>query len=129
MKRKSFAAMSCSVAQCLEVIGERWTMLIVRDAFLGVRRFDDFQQRLAISTASSSRSRPHDRAVDATVLERLSPPNASGQPLSRLVTGLIVAEAVEHEREQTLGGVSIDAVLSGEPNRRHDAYEIVDLDA
>jgi DNA-binding HxlR family transcriptional regulator len=49
MKRKSFAAMSCSVAQCLEVIGERWTMLIVRDAFLGIRRFDDFQQRLGIS--------------------------------------------------------------------------------
>lgn len=41
--------MSCSVAQCLEVIGEWWTMLIVRDAFLGVRRFDDFQTRLGIS--------------------------------------------------------------------------------
>jgi DNA-binding HxlR family transcriptional regulator len=49
VERKSFEHMSCSVAQCLEVIGEWWTMLIVRDAFLGVRRFDDFQTRLGIS--------------------------------------------------------------------------------
>jgi DNA-binding HxlR family transcriptional regulator len=49
MERKSFAAMHCSVAQCLEVIGEWWSMLIVRDAFLGVTRFDDFQERLGIS--------------------------------------------------------------------------------
>jgi DNA-binding HxlR family transcriptional regulator len=49
VERKSFQDMSCSVAQCLEVIGEWWTMLIVRDAFLGVRRFDDFQARLGIS--------------------------------------------------------------------------------
>ncbi|MGH9018235.1 MAG: winged helix-turn-helix transcriptional regulator [Acidimicrobiales bacterium] len=49
MERKSFAGMECSVAQCLEVIGEWWSMLIVRDAFLGVTRFDAFQQRLDIS--------------------------------------------------------------------------------
>lgn len=49
MERKSFAGMACSVAQCLEVVGEWWSMLIVRDAFLGVTRFDDFQQRLGIS--------------------------------------------------------------------------------
>ena len=41
--------MNCSVAQCLEVVGEWWSMLIIRDAFLGVRRFDDFQARLGIS--------------------------------------------------------------------------------
>jgi DNA-binding HxlR family transcriptional regulator len=41
--------MNCSVAQCLEVIGEWWSMLIVRDAFLGVTRFDQFQERLGIS--------------------------------------------------------------------------------
>ena len=49
MDRKSFAGMDCSVAQCLEVVGEWWSMLIVRDAFLGVTRFDDFQRRLGIS--------------------------------------------------------------------------------
>ena len=49
MERKSFADMHCSVAQCLEVVGEWWSMLIVRDAFLGVTRFDRFQDRLGIS--------------------------------------------------------------------------------
>ena len=49
MQRTSFETMNCSVAQSLEVIGEWWSMLIVRDAFLGVRRFDDFQSRLGIS--------------------------------------------------------------------------------
>ena len=49
MRRTSFETMNCSVAQCLEVIGEWWNMLIVRDAFLGVTRFDDFQTRLGIS--------------------------------------------------------------------------------
>jgi DNA-binding HxlR family transcriptional regulator len=49
MERKSFADMHCSVAQCLEVIGEWWSMLIVRDVFMGVTRFDDFQRRLGIA--------------------------------------------------------------------------------
>ncbi|MBL7497629.1 helix-turn-helix transcriptional regulator [Frankia sp. CNm7] len=49
MERKSFADMHCSVAQCLEIVGEWWSMLIVRDAFFGVSRFDAFQQRLGIS--------------------------------------------------------------------------------
>ena len=49
MERKSFAAMDCSVAQCLEVVGEWWSMLIIRDAFMGVSRFEDFQGRLGIS--------------------------------------------------------------------------------
>jgi DNA-binding HxlR family transcriptional regulator len=49
MKRTSFAGMNCSVARTLEIIGEWWTLLILRDAFLGVRRFDDFQSRLGIA--------------------------------------------------------------------------------
>jgi len=49
MERKSFSDMHCSVAQTLEVIGEWWTLLILRDAFLGIRRFDEFQERLGIS--------------------------------------------------------------------------------
>ena len=49
MERTSFAAMHCSIAQCLEVVGEWWSMLILRDAFLGVSRFDAFQDRLGIS--------------------------------------------------------------------------------
>jgi DNA-binding HxlR family transcriptional regulator len=49
VQRTSFEDMRCSVAQCLDVVGEWWSLLIVRDAFLGVTRFDDFQARLGIS--------------------------------------------------------------------------------
>jgi DNA-binding HxlR family transcriptional regulator len=49
MKRRSFEDMNCSVAQALELVGEWWTLLILRDAFVGIRRFDDFQARLGIS--------------------------------------------------------------------------------
>lgn len=39
----------CSLARTLSVIGDRWTMLVLREAFLRVRRFDDFQQSLGIA--------------------------------------------------------------------------------
>ena len=39
----------CSVARALSVVGERWTMLILRDAFFGTRRFDQFQRDLGIT--------------------------------------------------------------------------------
>lgn len=41
--------LECSVAGSLESIGERWTLLILRDAFYGLRRFDDFQRNLGIA--------------------------------------------------------------------------------
>lgn len=41
--------MNCSVAQTLEVIGDWWTLLIVRDVFFGVTRFDDIQRRLGVA--------------------------------------------------------------------------------
>jgi DNA-binding HxlR family transcriptional regulator len=40
---------TCSVARALSVVGERWTMLILRDAFFGTRRFDRFQANLGIT--------------------------------------------------------------------------------
>ncbi len=49
MRKASFADLHCSIAQSLELVGEWWTLLILRDAFLGVRRFDDFVERLGIS--------------------------------------------------------------------------------
>lgn len=39
----------CSVARALSIVGERWTLLIVRDAFKGTRRFDDFQRTLGVT--------------------------------------------------------------------------------
>jgi DNA-binding HxlR family transcriptional regulator len=69
MQRTSFEDVNCSVAQCLEVVGEWWTPLIIRDAFLGVRRFDDFQARLGISRNILNHRLSH--LVDHGVLERL----------------------------------------------------------
>jgi DNA-binding HxlR family transcriptional regulator len=45
----TYEGQTCSVARSLEVVGERWTILILRDAFLGVRRFDDFQRSLGVA--------------------------------------------------------------------------------
>jgi DNA-binding HxlR family transcriptional regulator len=49
MKWDDLAAEPCSVARTVAVIGDRWTLMILRDCFLGVRRFEDFQTRLGIS--------------------------------------------------------------------------------
>jgi len=49
VRRSSFEDVNCSVAQFLEVAGDWWTMLIVRDAFFGVTRFSDFQRRLGVA--------------------------------------------------------------------------------
>jgi DNA-binding HxlR family transcriptional regulator len=52
MKRKSFGHMNCSIAQTLDVVGDPWTLLIVRDALFGTTRFDDFQRSLGIPRAT-----------------------------------------------------------------------------
>jgi DNA-binding HxlR family transcriptional regulator len=44
VRRKSFAGMSCPIARTLDVVGEWWTLLIVRDALIGARRFEEFRQ-------------------------------------------------------------------------------------
>ena len=49
MKWNELAREPCSVARSLAVIGDRWTLMILRDCFLGVRRFEAFEQRLGIS--------------------------------------------------------------------------------
>jgi DNA-binding HxlR family transcriptional regulator len=49
MRRTSYEQMNCSIASALDTVGEPWTLLIVRDAFYGVRRFDDFQENLGIA--------------------------------------------------------------------------------
>jgi len=47
----AYADANCSLARSLEVVGDRWTLLIVRDAFYGVRRFGDFVTQLQIPRA------------------------------------------------------------------------------
>ncbi len=60
--------MNCSLAQTLDVIGERWTLLILRDAFFGIRRFDQFQRDLGI--ARNILAARLSRLVDEGILER-----------------------------------------------------------
>jgi DNA-binding HxlR family transcriptional regulator len=48
---RQYAGQACSVAKALEVVGERWSLLIVRDAFFGIRRFSDFATHLDIPRA------------------------------------------------------------------------------
>jgi DNA-binding HxlR family transcriptional regulator len=47
--KRDYDGQNCSIARALEVVGERWSLLIVRDAFLGLRRFDEFQENLGIA--------------------------------------------------------------------------------
>ena len=47
--KTDLSQLNCSLARTLEVVGDWWTLLIVRDAFLGVRRFGDFQKSLGIA--------------------------------------------------------------------------------
>ena len=49
MKWDELADQQCSVARSVAVIGDRWTLMVLRDCFLGVRRFEAFQARLGIS--------------------------------------------------------------------------------
>jgi DNA-binding HxlR family transcriptional regulator len=64
----TYDAQTCSVARTLELVGERWTLLILRDAFMGVRRFDDFQRNLGI--ARNVLNTRLQRLVGAGLLER-----------------------------------------------------------
>jgi DNA-binding HxlR family transcriptional regulator len=68
MLNKDYAGQNCSIAGTLELIGERWTLLILRDAFHRVRRFEDFQRRLGI--ARNVLSNRLQTLVDAGILER-----------------------------------------------------------
>lgn len=49
MKWDDVGQLNCSVARTLAVIGDRWTMLIIRNAFIGTRRFADFQEQLGLT--------------------------------------------------------------------------------
>jgi len=49
MLKRDYQGQDCSIARALEIVGERWSLLIVRDAFRGLRRFEEFQANLGIA--------------------------------------------------------------------------------
>lgn len=68
MRRKNFGNMQCPIARSLERVGEWWSILILRDAFHGLSRFDDFQQSLGI--APNMLARRLKALVETGLLER-----------------------------------------------------------
>jgi len=68
MLPRTYDDQNCSIARALEVLGDRWTLLVIRDAFLGVRRFDDFQRDLGV--ARNVLADRLARLVDEGLLER-----------------------------------------------------------
>ncbi len=82
MLGKDYEGQDCALARALEVIGERWTLLIVRDAFYGVHRFNDFQAHLDIPKAVLA-DRLNGLTADG-ILERLPDPGHAGRNLYRL---------------------------------------------
>jgi DNA-binding HxlR family transcriptional regulator len=68
MERKSFGNMQCPVARSLEHVGEWWSILILRDAFHGLSRFDEFQKSLDI--APNILTRRLNALVEGGLLER-----------------------------------------------------------
>ena len=54
LKVKSFKGMTCSIAGALEWVGDRWTMLLLRDLFLGLSRFEEFRESIDIPPTTLS---------------------------------------------------------------------------
>jgi DNA-binding HxlR family transcriptional regulator len=69
MRWAELADEKCTIARTVSVIGDRWTLLILRDCFLRIRRFDDFEARLGITRhVLADRLR---KLVEAGVLEKV----------------------------------------------------------
>jgi DNA-binding HxlR family transcriptional regulator len=67
--KRDYAGQVCSIARTLEVVGDRWTLLVIRDVGLGLRRFDELLDSLGV--ASNVLTDRLNRLVDEGVLERV----------------------------------------------------------
>ena len=82
--QRDYPGQVCSIARSLEVIGERWTLLILRDAVTGLERFEEFQASLGI--ASNTLTNRLKLLCDEQVLERVGDPERPGRPKYVLTT-------------------------------------------
>jgi len=94
MLKRDYEGQNCSIARALEVVGERWTLLIVRDVFLGKRRFDELQESLGI--ARNVLTDRLNRLVEEGILERV--------PYSE--------RPVRHEYRLTTKGLELNVALT-----------------
>jgi DNA-binding HxlR family transcriptional regulator len=85
MLNRTYDNQTCSIARTLEIIGERWTLLIMRDALSGLRRFEQFQDSLGI--ARNTLTDRLARLVEAGLLERVRyqdrPPRYEYRPTAK----------------------------------------------
>lgn len=68
MRPKSFAGMRCSIAGALELIGDRWALLVIRDLSLGLRRYDDLRASTGIPAATLAARLKH--LIASGIVER-----------------------------------------------------------
>ena len=97
MLHSDYPGQTCSIARSLEAVGERWTLLILRDVLLGTTRFDDLVDGLGITRTVLARRLDH--LVEEGVLERRRyqerperfayTPTAKGRALSGVLTALM----------------------------------------
>ena len=69
MLPRTYEDQNCSIARSLEVLGDRWTILVMREAFMRVRRFEDFQRNLGV--ARNVLTDRLGRLVEEGILERV----------------------------------------------------------
>jgi DNA-binding HxlR family transcriptional regulator len=67
---RTYDGQDCSIAAALEIVGDRWTLLVLREAFLRNRRFEDMQRRLGI--ARNVLTDRLGRLVDEGILDRVA---------------------------------------------------------
>jgi DNA-binding HxlR family transcriptional regulator len=84
LKREYVGQEACSVARTLEIVGDRWTWLLIRDAFLGLSRFGQFEESLGI--ASNVLQERLSRLVEEGILERAQYSGHPGRFEYRLTT-------------------------------------------
>lgn len=97
MLPRTYDQITCSIARCLEVLGDRWTLLVVRNALVGMTRFDDFQRNLGL--APNVLSDRLARLCQEGVLERVQyadrpvrheyVPTAKGRELWSVLTAML----------------------------------------
>ncbi|WP_316225913.1 helix-turn-helix domain-containing protein [Bradyrhizobium sp. SZCCHNS3052] len=76
-KQSRLANKECSMARAMEVVGDRWSILILREAYYGVKRFDEFEHYIGI--APNILSNRLKKFVDAGVMTRVPLPEHSGR--------------------------------------------------
>ena len=114
-----YAGQDCSLARSLETVGERWTLLILRDAFFGVRRFSDFYAHLDISKAVLS------SRLEAMVADGLLERSGDGHPAYTLTDDALGLWPVLH----ALGQWGDRRTTPGRPRRIYRHVGCADLDS